>query len=77
MAKDIKDYLEYSDGTMTQRAADLAHAFANKQTAEELQQKMVDDTAERNDLSDEEIEAFFMKIMRIRKVRNILLTVQY
>ncbi len=58
MAKDIKDYLEYSDGTMTQRAADLAHAFANKQTAEELQQKMVDDTAERNDLSDEEIEAF-------------------
>ena len=59
MAKDIKDYLEYSDGTMTQRAADLAHAFANKQTAEELQQKMVDDTAERNDLSDEEIEAFF------------------
>ncbi len=38
MAKDIKDYLEYSDGTMAQRAADLAHAFSNKQTAEELQQ---------------------------------------
>ncbi len=58
MAKDIKDYLEYSDGTMAQRAADLAHAFSNKQTAEELQQQMIDDTAERNDLSDEEIEAF-------------------
>ena len=58
MAKDIKDYLEYSDGTMAQRAADLAHAFSNKQTAEELQQQMVDDTAERNDLSDEEIEDF-------------------
>lgn len=38
MAKDIKDYLEYSDGTIAQRAADLAHAFVNKQTAEELQQ---------------------------------------
>lgn len=30
MAKDIKDYLEYSDGTMAQRAADLAHAFVHE-----------------------------------------------
>lgn len=58
MAKDIKDYLEHSDGTIAQRAADLAHAFANKRTAEELQQQMVDETAERNNLSDEEIEDF-------------------
>ena len=58
-------------------AADLAHAFSNKQTAEELQQQMVDDTAERNHLSDEEIEAFLYENYEDKKSTELLLTVQY
>lgn len=63
MAKNVNHYREYSGEyeTIEEGILDTMRAITNKFEAEDLQQQMVDDTAEKYKLSEDEIEDFLCK----------------